>query len=109
MQLLGSVALRLRERFAPPAVLTHLHRLELTTAWHLNIFRKELNLASVRLALDDLESDIDAGVWHTLNQEPAEVYTLAETLARRHAPSLGTRTLDTLHVASQCCSTPAIL
>jgi len=35
-------ALRVRARFAPPAVLTPLHRVELVTAWHLKVFRHEI-------------------------------------------------------------------
>lgn len=93
-------ALRLRAKFDPPAVLTHLHRVELTTAWHLKVFRKELDRATVELALGDLESDIETGVWMPPQYDLADVHCRAETLAQQHAPTLGTRTLDILHVAA---------
>jgi predicted nucleic acid-binding protein len=96
----SAAALRIRARFVPPAVLTHLHRVELATAWHLKVFRKELDLATVGRALGDLESDVETGVWETPLYDLADVHSRAEILARQHAATLGTRTLDILHVAA---------
>jgi hypothetical protein len=45
-------------------MLTHLHRVELTTAWHLKVFRRELELAIVARALADLATDAESGVWN---------------------------------------------
>lgn len=84
-------------------MLTHLHRVELTTAWHLKIFRRELRPETVMQALGDLEADVDAGVWEMPGYDLADVYADAETLARRHAATFGTRTLDILHVAAAVC------
>ena len=81
-------------------MLTHLHRVELTTAWHLKVFRKELRLSTIVHALADLDSDIDAGVWQQPAYDLADVHAHAERLARRHAATLGTRSLDILHVAA---------
>ncbi|MGH7896322.1 MAG: type II toxin-antitoxin system VapC family toxin [Candidatus Binatia bacterium] len=81
-------------------MLTHLHRVELVTAWHLKVFRRELDLAIVVRALDDLESDVEVGVWEVPPYDLADVHARAEILARRHAAALGTRTLDILHVAA---------
>lgn len=81
-------------------MLTHLHRIELTTAWHLKIFRKELDHATIRQATRDLETDVAAGVWVPPEYDLAEVHFRAEALAREHAPVLGARTLDILHVAA---------
>jgi hypothetical protein len=96
----SAAALRLRARFVPPAVLTHLHRVELVTAWHLKVFRRELDLDSARQALGDLESDVEAGVWEAPEYDLGDVHSRAESLARQHAATLGTRTLDILHVAA---------
>jgi hypothetical protein len=90
----------LRARHEPPAVLTHLHRVELTTAWHLKVFRRELRLATILQALADLEHDVDAGVWEGPAYDLGDVYARAEHLARRHTAVLGTRSLDILHVAA---------
>jgi uncharacterized protein len=81
-------------------VLSHLHRVELATAWHLKVFRKELELATAGRAWDDLESDVEVGVWEAAGYDLADVHARAETLARQHAARLGTRTLDILHVAA---------
>jgi len=96
----SAAALRIRARHEPPAVLTHLHRVELTTAWHLKVFRRDLHLETVVQALADLENDVDAGVWELPAYDLGDVHTRAEHLARRHAAVLGTRSLDILHVAA---------
>ncbi len=43
--------------------------------------------------------DLKAGVWQ-LEDFPAETWRQARDLSRRHAPALGCRALDTMHVAS---------
>jgi len=96
----SSAALRIRARFAPPTVLTHLHRVELVTAWHLKVFRRELELATVGRALEDLQTDVEAGMWEAPGYDLVDVHSRAEILARQHAATLGTRTLDILHVAA---------
>jgi hypothetical protein len=93
-------ALRVRDQFSPPSVLTHLHRVELTTAWYLKVFRKELAAATVDQALADLAEDVREGVWQPPRYDLGGVYTGAETLARQQAIRLGVRTLDILHVAA---------
>lgn len=96
----SSAALTIRDRFSPPAVLTHLHRVELVTAWQLKVFRRELDPASVSAAWRDLEADVADGVWMQPVYDLSSVHVRAETLAREHAAALGTRTLDILHVAA---------
>src|SRR5262249_19776507 len=93
-------ALRIRDRYQPPAVLTHLHRVELTTAWHLKVFRRELGLETVAQALADLDHDVETGVWEPPGYDLGNVHERAERLARRHAAALGPRSLDILHVAA---------
>ena len=96
----SAAALRIRARHEPPAILTHLHRVELTTAWHLKVFRRELRLETVVHALADLERDVDTGVWEPPAYDLGDVHARAEQLARRHAAVFGTRSLDILHVAA---------
>ena len=81
-------------------MLTHLHRVELATAWHLKVFRRELDLATVGRALGDLENDVEAGVWEFPDYDLVNVHSRGEILARQHAAALGIRTLDILHVAA---------
>jgi predicted nucleic acid-binding protein len=96
----SAAALRLRARHEPPAILTHLHRVELITAWHLKVFRRELRLATALHALSDLEHDVDAGLWDPPAYDLGDVHARAEQLARRHTAALGARSLDILHVAA---------
>lgn len=93
-------ALRVRARFAPPAVLTHLHRVELVTAWHLKVFRRELAQGIVDQALGHVEDDVAAGLWQLPHYDLVDVYAQAASLSRRHTATLGTRSLDILHVAA---------
>jgi predicted nucleic acid-binding protein len=96
----SAAALRLRARFAPPAVLTHLHRVELTTAWQQKVYRKELPAAVVARALGDLNDDVAAGIWIAPAYDLVDVHARAEALSQRHAATLGVRSLDVLHVAA---------
>ncbi len=96
----SAAALRLRARFRPPAPLTHLHRVELATAWQLKVFRRELTGSIVTRALLDLATDVQAGVWTTPAYDLAEVHRRAESVALAFAATLGVRTLDILHVAA---------
>ena len=93
-------ALRVRARFAPPAVLTHLHRVELVTAWHLKIFRQEIPQEIVEQAWGHVEADVAAGLWELPIYDLADVYSQAESVSRRHTATLGVRSLDILHVAA---------
>jgi len=93
-------ALRLRARFAPPAMLTHLHRIELVTAWHLKVFRGELSQGIVDQAWGHVQAGAAAGLWVIPGYDPLDVYAQAESISRRHTATLGTRSLDILHVAA---------
>lgn len=74
--------------------------MELTTAWHLKVFRKEVELETVLQALADLERDVEEGVWAPPAYDLADVHDRAERLARRHAAVVGARSLDILHVSA---------
>ncbi len=93
-------ALALRDRYAPPALLTRLHRLELTNAWRLKQFRGELDAKATELATQDLLSDIRAGLWHCPAEPLDDIYSHAEELAMAHSARLGTRSMDILHVSA---------
>lgn len=96
----SAAALRIRAGYAPPAVLTHLHSVELTTAWHAKVFRREIDLETVVQVLADLERDVEDGLWESPAYDLVEVHDAAERLARRYAAVLSARSLDILHVAA---------
>jgi predicted nucleic acid-binding protein len=93
-------ALRVRARFAPPAVLTHLHRVELVTAWHLKVFRREIPREIVEQAWGHVQTDVAAGLWELPLYDLVDVYSRAESMSGLHTATLGVRSLDILHVAA---------
>ena len=93
-------ALRVRARFAPPAVLTHLHRVELVTAWHLKVFRREIPREIVEQAWGHVQADVAAGLWTLPVYDLVDVFSRAESISGLHTATLGVRSLDILHVAA---------
>ncbi len=87
--------------------------MELATAWHLKVFRREIRLETIVHALGDLEADVEAGIWEAPAYDLADVYDHAEGMAKRHAATLGVRTLDImqsppLHASARRPSSPRI-
>lgn len=92
-------ALALRKRFNPPVWLTSLHRIELTAAWRLKVFRKEVAAFTITGVLADFHADIAQGIFVAPPVKDNEVSRIAEDLADQYCAVLGTRSLDILHVA----------
>jgi predicted nucleic acid-binding protein len=89
---------RRRVQGEPPLVLTSLHRAEWAHALGQHQFRGTLTADGARRALAQLVSDEAANLWREAAL-PENAFELCADLARRYAPKLGMRTLDTLHVA----------
>ena len=83
---------------APRIWCTPLHIAEWTHALSQHVFRGELQAADFRKIEQDFENDLRAGVWERVAL-PDKAWELCADLARRHGGKLGTRTLDSLHVA----------
>ena len=85
--------------FGEPIAFTVLHELEIVTAMHLKVFRREAQPGQVRAALELTQEDLVAG---KLVESPTDWRsTLLEAvrLAQTHAAVTGCRSLDTLHCA----------
>ena len=89
-----------RHANAVPLDFTGFHRLELRNALSLAIFQQRLTSAESLAAWQEIQQDLASGslvanpdLWGKLVQE-------AEGLAERHTPTIGTRSLDVLHVAA---------
>lgn len=82
----------------PSILLTPLNRTELAHAIHQSAFRKKISEFEAHRAWKAFEDDCTKGVWITTSF-PDAVWEMSIDLARRYGPSLGIRTLDTLHVA----------
>jgi predicted nucleic acid-binding protein len=83
-----------------PLPFTAFHRLELRNALNLAVFQKRMTPVEVQSAWQEVENDIAAGLlvlrgglWH-------RVLVDAESVAATHTSTIGSRTLDVLHVAA---------
>ena len=83
----------------PRVWLTPLHVAEWTHAISQHVFRKEISLREAGLAHNELDRDRESGLWLEVDL-PDSVWQTCTQLARKHGPKLGTRTLDSLHVAA---------
>ena len=87
-----------RIRTDPEIWFTPFHRLEFAHALAQNVYRGSLSAADCDALHRSLERDCDAGVWN-LTGIPQAAFDTGFALARKYVARLGTRTLDTLHVA----------
>jgi len=94
-----SVEVDRRMGLLPAVILTPFHRAELADAIFQWVFRGKTSVLEAELAFADFEADCKLGVWQLAGVPEMAYYACAE-MARRHGPTLGVRTLDTLHVAA---------
>jgi predicted nucleic acid-binding protein len=82
-----------------PAVwLTSLGRAEVANAIYRYVFRGAITRADARVAWENFEQDRTKGIWSEV-ELPGSLWDGCIDLARRYGPTLGVRTLDSLHVA----------
>jgi predicted nucleic acid-binding protein len=92
----AETALRMARR--PTVWVTPLNRTEIANAIHRYVFRGAITGADARTAWAQFESDRAIGIWvHA--ELPPNLWETSIDLARRYGPTLGVRTLDSLHVA----------
>jgi len=77
---------------------TPLHRLELRNAMRLRVFRGEVNAGQRKLALLEVEADLDSAILVHTAIPWTEAFREAEELGAEHAEELGVRSIDLLHV-----------
>lgn len=82
----------------PLAWLTALNRAELAHAISQYIFRRAITPGEALRVRDNFERDCAAGIWIPADL-PERIWETTIDLARRFGPTLGVRTLDSLHVA----------
>jgi predicted nucleic acid-binding protein len=82
----------------PQICLTPFSRSEVANAIYRQPFIGRLTMAEAQRAWRSFESDCAAGVWQDV-AFPIPAWETCVDLARRFAPTLGIRTLDSLHVA----------
>lgn len=82
----------------PPVLITPLNRAEVANAIHQYVFRGAITAADALSAWTHFEWDRANGVWIQVDL-PVPLWETSIDLARRYGPTLGVRTLDSLHVA----------
>jgi hypothetical protein len=95
-----SRAIARMKRQALPLAFTWLHQLEFRNALRLRVFRGDITVAQRDASLNAMLADLAAGVLLVASPPLTEVMTEAERLSALHSQTLGTRTLDILHVAA---------
>lgn len=87
-------------RIQPPVWLSQLGELELHNAFQLSVFRGEIDAAAASAKYQLFAADLARGSFAILPVPAATLYPKAIDLAQRHSASLGTRSLDLMHVAA---------
>ena len=83
-----------------PLPFVWLHQLELRNALRLRVFRAEITPAQRDASLNAMLADLSGGMLAVVAPPLAEVMIEAERLSALYSETLGTRSLDVLHVAS---------
>lgn len=88
-----------RMAMQPNVLVTPFHRAEMANAIYQQVFRRTISNPQAQLAFANFEQDCAAGIW-VLTDLPRTAFASCVELARRQVGILGSRTLDTLHVAA---------
>ena len=83
-----------------PLAFSHFHAVEIPNAIRLKRFRKEITPDQETAAIRAFQGDINAGRLQRPDYDLGVVFRRAEALSARHSGSLGTRSMDLLHVAT---------
>jgi predicted nucleic acid-binding protein len=83
-----------------PIPVIWLHQLEFRNALRLRVFRKEITPAQRDASLNMMLSDLAAGLLIHAEPHLTDLTIEAERLSALHSETLGTRSLDILHVAA---------
>ncbi len=83
----------------PVLLLTPLHRAEFASAAFLHVFWKKATALEAEKAIAAFDQDIAAGLFE-ISDLSKHTFERCIDLARRFGPTLGVRTLDSLHVAT---------
>jgi len=88
------------EAAGDPLIFSHFHGIEIPNAIRLKRFRGEITEAEEAEAIRVILADIDAGRLARPEYDLAEVFNRAERLSAQYSGTIGSRSLDILHVAA---------
>jgi predicted nucleic acid-binding protein len=89
---------RRRMGFRPDVWLTPFNRAEFAHTLYQQVFRGRFSAAEAQRAWNNFQQDCARGIWIPVAL-PEKIWETSILLAERHGPTLGVRTLDSLHVA----------
>lgn len=79
---------------------TQFHELEIINAFSLKVFRNEITVENFNAFRDIIEKDKAAGILEVINPDWSEVLMESLKILKRSNHTIGTRSLDIIHVAS---------
>lgn len=79
---------------------TRLHALELRNALRLKVFRGEARVETVKASVKLIDDDLAAGVLERVRLDWEDTFARAEELSSQYTATLGSRSLDLLHLAA---------
>ncbi len=82
----------------PTVWITPLSRAEVAHAVFAHVFWKKISLLQAEKVMRNFERSCASGVWR-LTEMPPGAFDRGVDLARRYGPTLGIRTIDSLHIA----------
>jgi predicted nucleic acid-binding protein len=83
-----------------PLLFSHLHSIEIPNAIQLKRFRKEISKEQAIEALRAFQSDINSGRFQRPEYDIKAILHRAVVLSEKYSASIGTRSLDILHIAT---------
>lgn len=87
-------------RIQAPLAFTALHALEVRNAFKLGVFRGFFTAKDAASAWTNLEADLRSGLLVKAAVKWPVAFRVAVHLSERHSVTLGTRSIDILHIAS---------
>jgi predicted nucleic acid-binding protein len=86
--------------YSPPLPLTQVLEMEIVNALHGKVHRREMTKEVRDQCLADFYADVLSGFWQRCTLSASNLCQRVLALAGKHTPTLGTRTLDLMHVAA---------
>jgi predicted nucleic acid-binding protein len=94
------IALKRMRKQSLPLAWTWLHELEFRNAMRLRVFRKELTQSEADRTIRLILADLANGIFERLDPPLPLILTESERLSAGYSASIGTRSLDILHVGA---------
>jgi predicted nucleic acid-binding protein len=85
---------------APPLLLTDWHRVEIANAFQRAVKTARITAAQAKQLWQEFNADIEVGRFEIIHADHSAILERTLTLTEKHTATLGTRSLDLIHVAT---------